>query len=151
MEFEEIKRVRTLRERSLALQVSCTFLWVFLVLSSFYQRLSSKPFANPRLTGMTPGVDSFPHEQGLKIVHGTRKVGVVELKRHYCCGLSLSDLRGVQLPGFAHASEKAYGGVVYLRVELNTGTVLTQLVPSKPRVAPCLVCNLWVLLFNPDW
>lgn len=119
MEFEEIKRVRTLRERSLALQVSCTFPRVVLILSSFYQRLSSKPFANPRLTGMTPGVDSFLHEQGLKIVHGTRKVGVVELKKHYFHGLSLSDLRGVQLHVFADASGKAYGGGVYLRVKLT--------------------------------
>ena len=77
---------------------------------------------------MTPGVDSFPHEQGLKMVHGTRKVGVVELKRHYFRGLSLSDLRVVQLHGFPDVSQKAYGGVVYLPVKQNTRTVLTQLV-----------------------
>ena len=50
--------------------------------------------------------------------------------------MSLSDLRGVQLHGFADASEKADGGVVYLRFELNTGTVFAQLASSKTGVAP---------------
>ena len=36
----------------------------------------------------------------------------------------------------ADASEKAYGAVVYLRVELISGTVFTQVVSSKTRVAP---------------
>ena len=63
------------------------------------------------------------------------QVGVVELKRHYFRGMSLSDLRGVQLHGFGDVSEKAGGGVVYLRFELNTGTVLAQLASSKTGVA----------------
>ena len=81
-------------------------------------------------------VDSFLHEQWLKLVQDTRKVGVVELKRHYFRGSSSADLQSAQLHGFADASEKAYGAVVYLRVELISGTVFTQLVSSKTRVAP---------------
>ena len=42
----------------------------------------------------------------------------------------------VQLHGFSDASEKAYSGVVYLRMEDSSGTVHTSLVMSKTRVAP---------------
>ena len=61
---------------------------------------------------------------------------MVQLKRHYFHGWSTADLRGFQLHGFADASEKAYGAVVYLRIQTTTGTVFTQLVSSKTRVAP---------------
>jgi len=61
---------------------------------------------------------------------------VVQLKRHYYLGLSSEDLRSIQLHGFADASEKAYGAVVYLRLETTSGIVFTQLVSSKTRVAP---------------
>ena len=81
-------------------------------------------------------VDSFLHEQWLKLVQDIKKVGVLEAKRHYFHGSTSEDLQRVQLHGFADASEKAYGAVVYLRVELTSGTVFTQLVPSKTRVAP---------------
>ena len=81
-------------------------------------------------------VDSFIHEQWLNLVQDAKKVGVVQLKRHYFHGRSTADLRSVQLHGFADASEKAYGAVVYLRIETTTGTVFTQLVSSKTRVAP---------------
>ena len=73
-------------------------------------------------------MDSFIHEQWLKLVQDAKKVGVVQLKRHYFHGWSTADLRNVQLHGFANASEKAYGAVVYLRIETTTGTVFTQLV-----------------------
>ncbi|XP_068708261.1 uncharacterized protein [Montipora foliosa] len=63
-------------------------------------------------------------------------VGVVQLKRHYFHGKSLSELQSVQLQRFAHASERAYGAVVYLRVELTDETVVTELVTSRTRVAP---------------
>ena len=70
------------------------------------------------------------------LVQDAKKVGVVQLKRHYYLGLSSEDLRSIQLHGFADASEKASGAVVYLRLETTSGTVLTQLVSSKTRVAP---------------
>lgn len=81
-------------------------------------------------------VDSFLHERWLKLVQDMKNVGVLELKRHYFCNSSLAELRSVQLHGFADASEKAYGAVVYLRVELKSGAVFTQIVSSKTRVAP---------------
>ena len=86
--------------------------------------------------GWDDPVDSFIHEQWLKLVKDAKKVGVVEVRRHYHLGLSSGDLRSIQLHGFADASEKAYGAVVYLRLETTTGTVFTQLVSSKTRVAP---------------
>ena len=76
------------------------------------------------------------HELWLNLVQDAKKVGLVQLKRHYFHGRSTADLRSVQLHGFADASEKAYGAVVYLRIETTTGTVSTQLVSSKTRVPP---------------
>ena len=86
--------------------------------------------------GWDDPVDSFIHEQWLNLVQDAKKVGVVQLKRHYFHGRSTADLLSVQLHGFADASGKAYGAVVYLRIETTTGTVFTQLVSSKTRVAP---------------
>ena len=86
--------------------------------------------------GWDDPVDSFIHEQWLNLVQDAKKVGVVQLKRHYFHGRSTADLLSVQFHGFADASERAYGAVVYLRIETTTGTVFTQLVSSKTRVAP---------------
>ena len=41
-----------------------------------------------------------------------------------------------QLHGFSDASEKAYSGVVYLRMEDSNGRLYTSLVMSKTCVAP---------------
>ena len=45
-------------------------------------------------------------------------------------------IASVQLHGFSDASEKAYSGVVYLRMKDNSGAVHTSIVVSKTRVAP---------------
>ena len=45
-------------------------------------------------------------------------------------------ITSTQLHGFSDASEKAYSGVVYLRMEDSTGAVHTSLIASKTRVAP---------------
>lgn len=42
----------------------------------------------------------------------------------------------IQLHGFADASEKAYGAVIYVRVVTPAGDIRCQLVASKSRVAP---------------
>ena len=86
--------------------------------------------------GWDDPVETFIHEQWLKLTQDLKMVGVVQLKRHYFHGKSLSELQSVQLHGFADASERAYGAVVYLRVELTDGTVFTELVTSRTRVAP---------------
>ena len=54
----------------------------------------------------------------------------------YCSPkIDWKEIRSVELHGFGDASEKAYGGVVYIRI--STGTrVSCQLVASKSKVAP---------------
>ena len=47
-----------------------------------------------------------------------------------------ANITSAQLHGFSDASEKAYSGVVYLRLEDSNGAVYTSLVISKTRVAP---------------
>ena len=47
-----------------------------------------------------------------------------------------STITSIQLHGFSDASEKAYSGVIYLRMEDSNGTAHTSLVISKTRVAP---------------
>ena len=86
--------------------------------------------------GWDDPVEMFIHEQWLRLAQDLKMVGVVQLKRQYFHGKSLSELQSVQLHGFADASERAYGAVVYLRVELIDGTVFTELVTSRTRVAP---------------
>ena len=81
-------------------------------------------------------VEMFIHEKLLKLTQNSRMFGVVQLKRHYFCGVSFSDLQIVQVHGFVDASEKVYGAVVYLRVKLTDGTMFAELVTSKARVAP---------------
>ena len=86
--------------------------------------------------GWDDPVEMFIHEQWLKLTQDLKMVGVVLLNRHYFHGKSLSELQSVQIHGFADASERAYGAAVYLRVELTDGTVFTELVTSRTRVAP---------------
>ena len=86
--------------------------------------------------GWDDPVEMFIHEQWLKLTQDLKMVGVVQLNRHYFHGKSLSELQSVQFHGFADASERAYGAVVYLRVELTDRTVFTELVTSRTRVAP---------------
>ena len=52
---------------------------------------------------------------------------------HYPKGATLTSM---QLHGFSDASEKAYSGVVYLRMEDSIGTVHTSVVMAKSHVAP---------------
>ena len=47
-----------------------------------------------------------------------------------------SDIVSTQLHGFSDASEKAYTGVIYLRMEDSNGIAHTSMVVSKTRVAP---------------
>ena len=52
---------------------------------------------------------------------------------YYSKGATITSM---QLHGFSDASEKAYSGVVYLRMEDSIGTVDTSMVIAKTRVAP---------------
>jgi hypothetical protein len=53
-----------------------------------------------------------------------------------CYFSSKNAIVSTQLHGFSDASEDAYGGVVYLRVEDSTNKVHTALVISKTKVSP---------------
>ena len=61
------------------------------------------------------------------------------LSKHYiprCYYPKKATIVSTQLHGFSDASEKAYSGVVYLRMEDSNGMVHVSLVMSKTRVAP---------------
>ncbi|XP_055523061.1 uncharacterized protein LOC129717231 [Wyeomyia smithii] len=47
-----------------------------------------------------------------------------------------NDLKSVELHGFCDASEAAYGACLYLRCEMEDGSVTVRLITSKSRVAP---------------
>ena len=84
--------------------------------------------------GWDDPVGSFIHEQWLKLVQDAKKVGVVQLKRHYFHGWSKADLQSVPLHGFGDASEKAYRAVVYLRVEQPLELSSPSLCHQKPEL-----------------
>ena len=64
-----------------------------------------------------------------------KETSTVELDRCYSPNIDWKEIRSVELHGFGDASEKAYGGMVYIRI--STGTrVSCQLVASKSKVAP---------------
>ena len=61
------------------------------------------------------------------------------LSRHYiprCYYPKEAAITYMQLHGFSDASERAYSGVVYLRMEDTNGVVYTSMVMAKTRVAP---------------
>jgi hypothetical protein len=53
-----------------------------------------------------------------------------------CYSPSKETIVSTQLHGFSDASEEAYAGVVYLRIEYSTKRVHTSLVISKTKVYP---------------
>ena len=53
-----------------------------------------------------------------------------------CYSPSKETIVSTQLHGFSNASEEAYAGVVYLRIEYSTKRVHTSLVISKTKVSP---------------
>ena len=64
-----------------------------------------------------------------------KETSTIDLERCYSPEIDRKQIRSVELHGFGDASEKAYGGVVYIRI--STGSqVLCQLVASKSKVAP---------------
>ncbi|XP_068704703.1 uncharacterized protein [Montipora foliosa] len=80
-------------------------------------------------------VDAELNHQWLATLSDLRQAGRVSFKRCYAKGLNGDKVNSVQLHCFADASEKAYGAVVYMRVEYEA-RVECQIVSSKTRVAP---------------
>lgn len=52
------------------------------------------------------------------------------------------NIKAIQLHGFSDASTRAYAGVVYCRVEQQDGTVSTNLIASRTKVAPLKTISL---------
>ena len=50
--------------------------------------------------------------------------------------LSLSDVENMQLHGFADTSATAYACVIYLRILLKNGEIITSFISSKTKIAP---------------
>ena len=80
-------------------------------------------------------VDGELNHQWLTILSDLRQAGRVSFKRCYAEGLNGDKVKSVRLHCFADVSEKAYGAVVYMRVEYEA-RVECQIVSSKTRVAP---------------
>ena len=80
-------------------------------------------------------VDAELNHQWLTTLSDLRQNGRVSFKRCYAEGLNRGKVKSVQLHCFADASERAYGAVVYMRVEYEA-RVKCQIVSSKTRVAP---------------
>ena len=59
----------------------------------------------------------------------------LELERCYSPQIDQKEIRSIELHGFGDASEKAYGGVVYIRISAGA-LVSCRLVASKSKVAP---------------
>lgn len=62
--------------------------------------------------------------------------------------LGMTNGARVQLHGFADSSGKAYGAVIYLRIEHPNGDITTRLVASKSKVAPIKTVSIPRLELN---
>ena len=80
-------------------------------------------------------VDAELNHQWLTTLSDLRQIGRMSFKRCYAEGLNGDKVKSVQLHCFADASERAFGAVVYMRVEYEA-RVRCQIVSSKTRVAP---------------
>ena len=80
-------------------------------------------------------VDTELNQEWLSTLSDLRLAGRVSFKRCYAEGLGGNEVKSLQLHCFADASEKAYGAVVYMRVEYES-RVECEIVASKTRVAP---------------
>ena len=80
-------------------------------------------------------VDAELNHKWLTTLSDLRQTGRVSFRRCYAEGLNGDKVKSVQLHCFADASERAYGAVVYMRVEYEA-KVKCQIVSSKTRVAP---------------
>ena len=78
-------------------------------------------------------VDTELNQEWLSTLSDLRLAGRVSFKRCYAEGLGGNEVKSLQLHCFADASEKAYGAVVYMRVEYES-RVECEIVASKTRV-----------------
>lgn len=59
-----------------------------------------------------------------------------QLKVPRCFLPECGNVRNIEVHGFADASEKAYAGVIYIRIEMDNNQVQSNLLMSKTKVAP---------------
>ena len=75
-------------------------------------------------------MDTDLNQEWLSTLSDVRQAERVRFKRCYAEGLSGNEDKSVQFYCFADASEKAYGAVVFMRVEYDS-RVQCQIVASK--------------------
>lgn len=79
--------------------------------------------------------DELPDDQmQLWLAFREQLVAVRQIRKKRC--VIPGNAVKIELLGYCDASKRAYGAVLYVRSELNDGTINIQLVCSKSRVAP---------------
>ena len=63
-------------------------------------------------------------------------VRTIEINRHVFKNISNSEIKSLELDGFGDSSSVAFGAAVYLRTELKSGKIDTNLIASKARLSP---------------
>lgn len=79
------------------------------------------------------------HTRWLKFKTQLHMVNQLQIPR---CVKTVTDVKPIQLYGFADASQDAYGACVYIRSDLGSGNYRSELLSSKSRVAPLKAVSL---------
>ena len=77
-----------------------------------------------------------------KLLNDVLKPKRIYLPRNYIYERELADVSKMELHGFADASGRGYGAVVYLRVLICDGNIMNRFVAAKTRVAPIKVMTI---------
>ena len=129
----ELPPVETMTKRSLVSDVAKTFD----VLSLYSPTIIKAKILQMLLSEKVGWDDAIPESIMEEWLQWRRQLPL--LSSHHvprCYYPKDSVVTSIQLHGFSDASEKAYSGVVNLRIEDPNGNIHTSLVMSKTRVAP---------------
>ena len=81
-------------------------------------------------------VDAGIKTEWNRAIKGASELNVLKIPRFYLADNNLDEVDHLELHGFSDSSAKAYAAVVYMRIVLKNGKILTQFIASKTRVAP---------------